>query len=106
MKKFALLAICLFCAMPFAATAQAHSLALSCLDNGDATVTCDAEFSDGSSAAGCEVRVNNEKGDIVTSGKIDQDGEYSFKKPEGAYVVTLDGGEGHSIQLDGKKIVQ
>ena len=38
--------------------------------------------------------------------KLDSNSEVSFPKPEGDYKVMFDGGEGHSIELDGKKIVQ
>ena len=44
--------------------------------------------------------------DVLRERKLDSNSEVSFPKPEGDYKVMFDGGEGHSIELDGKKIVQ
>ena len=43
---------------------------------------------------------------IIEELKLDSNSEVSFKKPAGDYKVMFDGGEGHSIEVDGKKIVQ
>ena len=97
----------LFCFMMFFATAAlAHSPICSCFDNGDGTITCEGGFSDGSSAAGVKMTVLDGSGKPLFEGKMSKDSEYTFDKPEGAYKVTFDAGEGHSIEIDGSKIVE
>ena len=41
----------------FSGLALAHTPLCSCYDNGDCTVTCEGGFSDGSPAAGVQMRV-------------------------------------------------
>lgn len=72
-----------------AGPALAHSPLCSCFDNGDGTVTCEGGFSDGSSAAGVKMLVLDGSGKTLIEGKMNKDGEYSFKKPAGAYKVLL-----------------
>lgn len=86
-------------------TAHAHSAIFDCFDNGDGTISCQGGFSDGSSAAGVAVKVEA-GGSVVERLKLDSNSEITFKKPAGDYRVTFDGGEGHSIAVDGKNIVQ
>ncbi len=85
--------------------AYAHSAIFDCFDNGDGTISCQGGFSDGSSAAGVAVKVEA-GGSVVESLKLDSNSEVTFKKPTEEYKVTFDGGEGHSIAVDGKTIVQ
>ena len=87
-----------------AAVLYAHAPILLCWDNGDGTVTCEGGFSDGSSATGTEVRVEDEKGKVLVKGKIDKNGEFTFKKPEGKFVVIFDGGPGHIVKVSSSKI--
>lgn len=54
-----LLAILVF-GLFFTGISQAHTPLFSCYDNGDGSVTCEGGFSDGSSAAGVAVRVEDE----------------------------------------------
>jgi type 1 fimbria pilin len=86
--------------------AFAHSPLMSCFDNGDGTVTCEGGFSDGSSASGVTMAVKGPDGQALQDGKMNQDGEYSFKKPEGSYTVVFDAGEGHSVVVNGSDIVE
>lgn len=93
--------------MLFAAgTAQAHSPLCDCFDNGDDTVTCEGGFSDGSSASGVKMRVLDKDGKTLLDGKMDEDSEFTFDKPTGDYKVVFDAGEGHSVEVDGKDIVE
>ncbi len=87
-------------------TASAHSAVFDCFDNGDGSVTCQGGFSDGSSASGVKVVVRDGKGVVVEDLKLNADSEISFRKPAGDYSVTMDGGEGHSVVVDGKNIVE
>ena len=86
--------------------AFAHTPLCSCYDNGDGTVTCEGGFSDGSSASGVQMRVEGNGGKLLIKGKMDEDSEYTFDKPSGAYRVIFDAGEGHVIEIDGKEIVE
>lgn len=103
-RKVAALTLAGILALP--GMAYAHSAIFDCFDNGDGTITCQGGFSDGSSAAGVAIKVKDGAGKVTEELKLDQNSEISFKKPEGAYKVMFDGGEGHSIELDGDKIVQ
>ncbi|MUM78682.1 hypothetical protein GKC30_13660 [Pseudodesulfovibrio sp. F-1] len=105
MKK--LLILCLLAAMlTLSVQAFAHSPLMSCFDNGDGTVTCEGGFSDGSSAAGVSMHVKGADGNVLIEGKMNQDSEFTFNKPEGAYTVVFDAGEGHSVVIDGSNIVE
>ncbi len=90
----------------FAATAFAHSPLCDCFDNGDGTVTCEGGFSDGSSASGVKMYVKDGAGKVLQEGKMNADSEFSFKKPEGGYMVLFDGGEGHTVEVNGADIVE
>lgn len=92
----------------FGLTAQsfAHTSLCSCYDNGDGTITCEGGFSDGSSAAGVEMRVEDDKGTVLTKGKMDEGSEFTADKPSGAYKVIFDAGPGHLVEIGGDEIVE
>jgi len=46
----------------------------------------------------------NEK--VLIKGKMDEDSEFTFKKPDGPYKVQFDAGPGHLVEVDGKGIVE
>ncbi len=101
MLVFAVLIIGLALAGP----ALAHTPLCSCYDNGDGTVTCEGGFSDGSSASGVQMRVEDSSG-VLIKGKMDEDSEFTFDKPSSAYKVVFDAGEGHVVEVDGKEITE
>lgn len=83
----------------------AHTALMSCFDNGDETITCEAGFSDGSSASGVEFKVL--QGDkIVTEGKFDKDSAFTFQKPQGEYKARMFAGEGHEVIVNSKDIAK
>jgi type 1 fimbria pilin len=84
----------------------AHTPLCSCYDNANGTVTCEGGFSDGSSAAGVKMRVQDKNSKVLIKGKMDQDSEFTFDKPSGPYTVVFDAGEGHVLEIDGKGIVE
>ncbi|NLZ17159.1 MAG: hypothetical protein GX087_05430 [Desulfobulbaceae bacterium] len=96
-----LLSFCLI-----ATQAWAHTPLCSCYDNGDNTVTCEGGFSDGSSASGVNMRVENKDGSVLSDGQMSDTSEFTFDKPEGGYKVIFDAGEGHQIIIDSSKIVE
>ena len=102
--KIALALIALALALPGAALA--HTALCSCFDNADGTITCEGGFSDGSSASGVGLIVKDGSGKVLEQGAMDKTSKYTFKKPEGAYAVVFDAGEGHKIEIDGKKILE
>ena len=102
--KIALALIALTLALPGAALA--HTALCSCFDNADGTITCEGGFSDGSSASGVGLIVKDGSGKVLEQGAMDKTSKYTFKKPEGAYAVVFDAGEGHKIAIDGKKILE
>ena len=80
--------------------ATAHTPLFSCWENGDGTLSCEGGFSDGSSATGVEVKViDSDESVVLLSGKLNEFGEITFKKPGGAYFITFDAGAGHSITI-------
>ncbi|BDR15625.1 hypothetical protein [Vibrio sp. STUT-A11] len=85
---------------------MAHTPLCSCYDFGDNTILCEGGFSDGSSAAGVEMLVLDGAGNELIKSEINEDGEFEFQKPSGDYKVLFNAGPGHSIEIDGKDIVE
>ena len=106
MKRIRLFMGILACSLLLAGQVQAHTALCSCYGNGDGTVTCEGGFSDGSSAANVELRVEDKSGKVLIKGKLDKNSEFTFKKPSGPYKVVFDAGEGHAVEIDGNEIAQ
>lgn len=106
LKPFSLMTALLIAGLFFAPVCQAHTPLCSCYDNGDGSITCEGGFSDGSSASGVEMRVEDNAGKVLIQGKMSEDSEYTFDKPAGAYRVVFDAGEGHAVVVDGKEITE
>ena len=104
-KRFFIIGLLAF-GLFLAGQVLAHTPLCSCYDNGDGTITCEGGFSDGSSAAGVEMRVLDAAGKVVIKGKMDEDSEFTCKKPNGPYKVQFDAGPGHLVEIDGKDIVE
>jgi hypothetical protein len=96
--------ILLVASLLLAGTALAHTPLCSCYDNGDDTITCEGGFSDGSSASGVQVRVEDGNGKTVVKGKMDEFSEFVFDKPSGEFTVLFDAGPGHVVTIQGKDI--
>ena len=102
----AVMAVVFLLTVFLAPSAFAHTPLCSCYDNGDGTVTCEGGFSDGSSAAGVEMRVLDSAEKVVMKGKMDDDSEFTFDKPAGAYKVQFDAGPGHLVEVPGSEITE
>ena len=89
-----------------AGTALAHTPLCSCFDNGDGTVSCEGGFSDGSSASGVKIVVKDASGKVLIEGKMSENSDFEFDKPKDDYMVIFDAGEGHTIEIPGKDIVE
>ncbi|MFP4326180.1 MAG: hypothetical protein ACLFP9_09185 [Desulfonatronovibrio sp.] len=87
-----------------AGSVSAHTPLFSCFDNGDGTIYCEGAFSDGSSASGVPVVVEDGSGKEIFEGKLSKTSDIEFDKPEGEYTVIFSGGEGHSIEIPGSEI--
>jgi len=85
---------------------MAHSAICSCFDNGDNTITCEGGFSDGSSASGVRVFVRDMGDQTLDRGKMNEDSEFTFKKPDQAYKIVFDAGPGHQVEINGKDIIE
>jgi len=86
--------------------AFAHTPLCSCYDNGDGTITCEGGFSDGSSASGVDMTVQDKSDKVLTKGKMNEDSEFNFKKPGGPYKVIFDAGPGHVVEVNGEDITE
>lgn len=105
MKKLTIV-LTLAAMLAFAGQAFAHSPLMSCFDNGDNTITCEGGFSDGSSASGVKTMVKSGEGKVLIDGKMNEDSEFTFDKPAGAYMVIFDAGEGHTVEANGADIIE
>ena len=76
----------------------AHSPFMACYDNGDQTITCYGEFSDGSTAAATPIQVIDAAGMILLDGIMDELSEFSFVRPEAPFTVIFDAGPGHIVK--------
>ncbi len=102
----AIITLSMAAALSIPSMAFAHSPIFDCSDNGDGTVSCEGGFSDGSSASGVAIHVQDASGKSIQELKLDKNSEISFKKPAGAYKVTFDAGAGHQVTKEGKDIVE
>ncbi len=104
MKKSALLLISVFMGLFFASYAVAHTPFCWCSDRGDGTVLCEGGFLDGSSAVGVKIQVVDANGKILVDGKMNEESEFTFKKPSGEYTVIFDAGFEHTVIVPSSEI--
>ena len=86
--------------------AFAHTPLCSCSDEGDGTILCEGGFSDGTSAAGVDMSVLDSSGKVLIKGKMNQDNELTFTKPQGDYTVIFDAGPGHKVEVPSLEITE
>lgn len=86
--------------------AFAHTPLCSCYDMGGGAVLCEGGFSDGSSAAGVDIRVVDSNDNVVLEGVMSEFSEFEFDKPRGDYRVVFDAGPGHEVEIDSDDIVE
>ena len=97
---------CMLLTFFLAPQALAHTPLCSCYDNGDETITCEGGFSDGSSGAMADIRVEDKDGKVILKGKMDEDSEFTFDKPKVPYKVLFDAGPGHVVEVKGEDITE
>ena len=106
MKTLRIVLCMLFLIFGFFAVSSAHTPFMACFDNGDGTITCNGEFSDGSSAAEVAIRIVDGQEKILIQGRMDEDSEYTFKRPKGVFTVILDAGPGHVVKEKSDNITE
>lgn len=103
MKKFLALALAVV-SLAIGSLAYAHTPICIAYDNGDGTITAEGGFSDGSSAAGVEMRVETPDGRVLLVGKLNEESSFTFEKPNEPFVLVFDGGPGHVVRIPGESI--
>ena len=86
------------------APAFGHNPICDCFLNDDDTITCEGGFSDGASAAGIPMRIVDRDGRILIEGEMSELSEFTFARPDVAFKVEFDAGDGHLVQIDGRDI--
>ena len=87
-------------AILFAQPAAAHAPLLDCYDNGDASITCEAGYTDGSSASGQIIRVRDADNRLLFEDHFDANGSFTFDQPDAAeFQVQFEGDQFHSVVL-------
>jgi hypothetical protein len=84
--------------------ALAHDPIISCFDNKDGTITCEAGYSDGAPSAGQTIRVMMPNKRLILENKFGKDSSFTFKKPEGDFLVEFIGDVGHRAAFDSADI--
>lgn len=99
MKLF--LSLCIFIINAFA-----HTPIMSCIDEGDGTITCEGGFSDGSSAGGVKFRVVSKDNEVILDTKLNNESEINFKKPNIEYEAVFNAGPQHEVYINSKDILE
>lgn len=84
--------------------AFAHGPVFDCYLEGDDLVKCEAGYTDGSSAAGRKIHVEDASGKLLIEGVVGADNTYAFMPPSGKYSVSFMGGENHESTLQSADI--
>ncbi|MFW0885753.1 UNVERIFIED_CONTAM: hypothetical protein MKS84_03495 [Pseudomonas sp. JL1] len=85
-------------------TALAHGPVLDCYIERDDQVKCEAGFTDGSSAAGRKIHIQNPSDKVLLEGEVGKDNTYTFQPPTGTYSVVFLGGAGHDVTIQSSDI--
>ena len=85
-------------AFGMAVPAAAHAPLMDCYDNGDGTITCEAGYSDGGSAANQIIRVRDADHRLVFEDRFGDDSAFTFDRPDAAeFQVQFEGDQFHSL---------
>lgn len=83
--------------------AFAHTPIMSCIDEGDGTITCEGGFSDGSSAGGVAFKLE-QKGQVILNEKLNSQSEINFEKPNDPFIAIFDAGPQHEVYIKSQDI--
>ncbi|AXP03257.1 hypothetical protein GN234_03820 [Pseudomonas bijieensis] len=91
-------------ALVFCQVTFAHGPVFDCYIEGDNQVKCEAGFTDGSSAAGRKIHVQDPSNKVLLEGEVGKDNAYTFQPPAGNYSVVFLGGAGHELTIQSSDI--
>lgn len=91
-------------ALSFCQAAFAHAPVIDCYLERDDLVKCEAGYTDGSSAAGRKINVQDPGGKVLLEASLDQDNSYTFAPPSANYSVVFLGGDGHDATIQSADI--
>lgn len=86
--------------------AFAHGPVFDCYLESDDLVKCEAGYTDGSSAVGRKIHVQDTSNKLLLEGVVAQDNTYTFKPPPGKYSVLFMGGENHESTIQSSDITK
>ncbi len=92
------------CAFIGATPAFAHDPILSCFPNKDATVTCEAGYSDGAPSAGQTIRVLQTNKRLILEDKFGKNSSFTFKRPPAEFIVEFIGDSSHKASFDSEDL--
>ncbi|WP_338477437.1 hypothetical protein VRB67_12550 [Pseudomonas trivialis] len=98
--------ILLASALLFCQAALAHGPVFDCYIEHDDWVKCEAGYTDGSSAVGRKIHVQDTGNKLLLEGTVGKDNSYTFQAPAGAYSVEFLGGENHGATIQSSDITQ
>lgn len=84
--------------------AFAHGPVFDCYLEYDDQVKCEAGYTDGSSAVGRKIRVQDARNKLLLEGSIGADNTYTFQAPAGDYTVLFLGGDNHDATIQSADI--
>lgn len=84
--------------------ARAHDPILSCFDNNNGTITCEAGYSDGAPSAGQTIRVTQTNKRLILEDRFGKNSSFTFKKPNVDFVVEFIGDPSHRATFDSEDI--
>ena len=94
-----------FSSLILSGSLYAHTAVMTCFDNGDETITCEGGFSNGASGSGVAMYIKQNQQKVI-EGIMNEDSEFTFKKPNSTYEVYFDAGEGHVVAIKGEDIIE
>lgn len=80
-------------------SAYAHLPVCQCTVEAD-KVICQGGYSDGSGAFDTPIQVIDYDEKVLVSGKLDEHSRFTFDRPQGDFYVFMDGGVGHTVEVD------
>jgi hypothetical protein len=93
-------------ALLFCQAALAHGPVFDCYIEHDDWVKCEAGYTDGSSAVGRKIHVQDTSNKVLIEGTVGNDNSFTFQAPTGVYSVEFLGGENHGATIQSSDITK
>ena len=84
--------------------ALAHGPVFDCYLEQDDLVKCEAGYTDGSSAVGRKIHVQDTRNKVLIEGVVGQDNAFAFAPPATSYSVLFMGGDNHNVTIQSSDI--